>query len=465
MNALFFADPGVLIPPILVCMLSAGMSVAFFSADYKSPASRALALALVCISLSIGLNVVLPQLLTLSVTMQGWFSLPEALAMMALAEWVLRVRRTLPAEELDTQFGDRLLRFSQGFAAVYFLISIVRPALRNEYFLHTLESTAIFAGGFWLFMTPILVSGLLIIFAIILLLNRKPDVAEGVRVLAMVFAIPFFGVSFILPSWLASVSMVVGLVIFMIGATHYHVLQGSRGQFMAQFLSPQVADMVRSRGLNQAMRQDFLEISVVCIDLRGFTQVAEGTASTRVIRILREYYDSLGEVFSEYGGTIKDQAGDGLLVLVGAPLKVEDHARRALIMAQRARVVGLALKQRWSKEGIWLGIGIGVATGFVTTGVIGARTRLEYTAVGAAVNLASRLCQLTEDGQIFASPRTLEHCGESCSKVWEQKKAVELKGFSEPIAYYEWIKANKEFEPLGDEPTHVHLPKKTIPFA
>ena len=206
---------------------------------------------------------------------------------------------------------------------------------------------------------------------------------------------------------------------------------------MAQFLSPQVADLVRVRGLKQAMQENFLEISVVYADLRGYTAISESTASIRVIRLLRDYYEVVGHVVAEYGGTVKDQAGDGILILVGAPIEVPDHAQRALAMARKIRSAGAELKKRWAQEGIWLGLGLGVATGHVTVGVIGALSRLEYTAVGVPVNLAARLCQQAGDGEILVAERSIELAGQQISSAGlEVREPVPLKGFSEPVGHF-----------------------------
>src|SRR6185369_12580505 len=148
--------------------------------------------------------------------------------------------------------------------------------------------------------------------------------------------------------------------------------------------------------------------SVVCCDLRGFTAFTAATESKKVIAILREYYDAVGAAATECGGTIKDQAGDGVLILVGAPIRYEDHALRALALARKIRERGMEITARWSDQNLTLGVGVGVASGFVTVGVIGGASRLEYTAVGPAVNLASRLCSEAAHGEILIDGRTLD---------------------------------------------------------
>jgi adenylate cyclase len=109
------------------------------------------------------------------------------------------------------------------------------------------------------------------------------------------------------------------------------------------------------------------------------------------------------------------------------------HALRAIELAQRIRSVGAALCGRWERPGHRLGIGVGVATGMVTVGVIGSDSRLEYTAVGSAVNLASRLCEQAGDGEILVDDRTAQLAGEALLK---KREPLTLKGFSDPVAHY-----------------------------
>jgi len=175
----------------------------------------------------------------------------------------------------------------------------------------------------------------------------------------------------------------------------------------------------------------------VCCDLRGFTAFTAATSSQKVIRILREYYDAVGAAATECGGTIKDQAGDGVLILVGAPIPLPDHAQRALRLAIGIREKGVEITARWSDADMSLGVGVGVASGFVTVGVIGAASRLEYTAVGPAVNLAARLCGEAEHGGILIDSHTIELLGDAAKRPGLRLgEALTLKGFQQPVQSY-----------------------------
>ncbi|TAK47009.1 MAG: adenylate/guanylate cyclase domain-containing protein [Betaproteobacteria bacterium] len=418
------------------------MALAFILADRNSPTSRALALFLVSIGLSIAVTVLVEGPWARRGGIPAWgglFALPETLAFFFAYEWLLRVRRTVPARNLKTAGPDRLVRIAQVLAGLYWLIALAFPEHRHEHFIGDLYAAR--AGTsrpwFWLFAAPLLVSLALGSFSGLLLLNRRPDRAESLRMLAFLGGAPFMASGLVLPAQQAPLGTAIGLLIFLVGAVQYHVTQGRRAQFLSRFLAPQVAEMVRARGLKSATDERTLELSVVYCDLRGFTAFSEATSSKKVIRILREYYDAVGTAAAASGGTIKDQAGDGVLILVGAPIAFEDHARRALELAKRIRDLGVALSDRWSDADLRLGVGVGVASGYVTAGVIGAASRLEYTAVGPAVNLAARLCSEAEHGEVLLDQRTIELvAAESWRDAVRPGETLKLKGFQQPVQSY-----------------------------
>lgn len=429
-------------PHVITALLALGMALAFILADRASPTSRALALFLISVGLSIGVTVLVEGPYVRQSGVPPWggvFALPETCAFFFAYEWLLRVRRTVPARNLYTAGPDRLLRLAQVLAILYGVAALAFPEQRNLHFLGDLFGTGGARSRAWFlaFAAPLVASLMLGTFSGLLLLKRRPDRAESLRMLAFLAGAPFMASGLVLPAQTAPLGTAIGLLIFLVGAVQYHVTQGRRAQFLARFLAPQVAEMVRERGLKSATDQRTLEISVVCCDLRGFTAFSEATSSKKVIHILREYYDAVGTAAAASGGTIKDQAGDGVLILVGAPIPFADHARRALELAKRIRDQGLAFAARWSDEELRLGVGVGVASGYVTAGVIGAASRLEYTAVGPAVNLASRLCSEAEHGEVLLDQRTIELlAAEARSDEVRPGETLKLKGFQQPVQSY-----------------------------
>jgi len=279
----------------------------------------------------------------------------------------------------------------------------------------TLLATASFiVGGIAMWMQPI-------------------DRAERIRTNGLAAAFPFLAAGVVLPVAQGAMSNLVGQLVFLVAAIRYHAMQGRRGQFLARFLSPQVGDLVRSQGLMQALQQTQLEISVVCCDLRGFTRFSQEQTSTTVANVLHAYYAAVSHAVAESGGTIKDFAGDGVLILVGAPIAIADHARRGLELANAIRRLGREALSKWNKTGADLGLGVGVASGNVIVGIVDAATRLEYMAVGPAVNLSSRLCSTAADGEIRVAAETARLANASGLTECEP---VLLKGIDGPITSF-----------------------------
>jgi class 3 adenylate cyclase len=433
-------DP-VTVPHIITALLALGMAIAFLAADRRSPTSRALALFLGTVGVAIAVGTMLvPRVYAGGIPAWGGvFALPETLAFVFAYEWLLRVRRTVPARNLNTEGPDRLIRIAQGLAILYGLLALAFPEQRATYFSGELllEAGERRQWWFYLFAVPLGLSLLLSSFSGLLLLKRRPDKAEGLRVVAFVLGGPFMASGMVLPQTLSPIPTTIGMLIFLYGAVQYHVIQGRRAQFMSRFLAPQVAELVHRRGLKAATVENTLELSVVCCDLRGFTAFSKSTPPQKVIQILRQYYDVVGAAAARFGGTIKDQAGDGVLILVGAPVAFADHARRALDMAKTIRADTMPLITRWSDAELRLGVGVGVASGFVTVGVIGAASRLEYTAVGPAVNLASRMCSEAEHAEVLVDQRTNELL-DSLARERELRpgEALRLKGYEQPVQSY-----------------------------
>jgi len=426
-------------PQIIASLLALGIALAFIVSDRQAPTSRALSIFLASIGISIACFTQFELPLLRGNRYPDWggiFALPDVCAFYFGYEWLLRIRKTIPTRNLKTRFGDNQLRVAQLLAIGYGLLALAFPRVRAYEFIGSVSGSAI-GPGFYLFGIPLVISLGLGIASGILTLNRRPDVAERQRLVAFLVAAPFMASSMVLPANLSPVLVSFGMLVFLVGGMQYYVIQGRRAQFMSRFLAPQVADLVRDQGMASATREQTLELSVVCCDLRGFTAFAAVTDPGKVIQILREYYDAVGVAAATAGGTIKDQAGDGVLILVGAPIAFDDHAPRSLALAREIRASGVGMTTRWSDGATQLGIGIGVATGFVSVGVIGTASRLEYAAVGSAVNLASRLCAEAADTEILVDQRTVDLAkGSEAGAQLVLSEPRKLKGFVQPVPSY-----------------------------
>jgi class 3 adenylate cyclase len=171
---------------------------------------------------------------------------------------------------------------------------------------------------------------------------------------------------------------------------------------LRRFLAPQVAELVERAGDDSVLAgQRALVVAVFC-DLRGFTHLSARSPPEQVMAILHDYYAALGRAVTRYEATLISFAGDGMMVLVNAPVPVPDPAYRALAMAIDMQAAIQQLIAGWRARGCRIGFGVGLAMGHATVGQIGTASRVEYTAIGNVVNLAARLCEAAGDGQILA---------------------------------------------------------------
>jgi signal transduction histidine kinase/class 3 adenylate cyclase len=201
---------------------------------------------------------------------------------------------------------------------------------------------------------------------------------------------------------------------------------------IARFLPRNLADMIISGEHEDFLKGHRREITVLFIDLRGFTAFVEKTDPEEVMTILRDYQTVVGHLVSEYGGTLERFVGDAIMVYFNDPLPCPNHAQQAVKMAITMRQAINSLQEEWKKRGIQLGAGIGIATGYATIGAVGFEDRLDYAAIGPVTNLAARLCSEAQHGQILVSDRVLPLVKELIKA--EPIGELALKGIQRPVA-------------------------------
>ena len=201
---------------------------------------------------------------------------------------------------------------------------------------------------------------------------------------------------------------------------------------IARFLPRNLADMIMSGEHEDFFKGHRREITVVFIDLRGFTAFVEETDPEEVMTILRDYQAVMGRLVSEYGGTLERFVGDAVMVYFNDPLPCPNHGQQAVQMAMAMRQAINSLQEEWKKRGIQLGAGIGIATGYATIGAVGFEDRLDYAAIGPVTNLAARLCSEAQHGQILVSDRVLPFVERLVT--FESIGELMLKGIQKPVA-------------------------------
>ena len=199
-------------------------------------------------------------------------------------------------------------------------------------------------------------------------------------------------------------------------------------EVLGAYVDPDVAERVLEEGVD--LSGERVEVTIMFIDVRDFTGLVERTAPEAVLEALNALFTSSVEVIHEKGGRVDKFVGDGLLAVFGAPRRLGDHAARGL---SAARAVAARARERGQLE-----IGIGLDSGEVLAGNVGGAGRLEFTVIGDAVNVASRVEAVTrETGDvILLTERTRELLGEPERAGLQARERIELRGRREPLALY-----------------------------
>ncbi|HXZ48193.1 MAG TPA: response regulator [Usitatibacter sp.] len=202
-------------------------------------------------------------------------------------------------------------------------------------------------------------------------------------------------------------------------------------QRLKRFFSPQLAELILAGGADDPLESHRREITVVFLDLRGFTAFAESAEPEEVMAALSEFHGAMGARVLEYQGTLERFTGDGLMVFFNDPLPIQMPARRAVEMAFAMQEDALKLAAQWKRRGYDLGLGIGIAQGYATVGAIGFEGRIDYGAIGNVTNLANRLCDLAEAGNILVSRRVYTEV--EGLALADDLGEVALHGFKRPV--------------------------------
>jgi class 3 adenylate cyclase/DNA-binding NarL/FixJ family response regulator len=212
------------------------------------------------------------------------------------------------------------------------------------------------------------------------------------------------------------------------------VEQTSSRKTLASFVPQQLADRLAAHP-DEAIEPQEVEVTVLFSDIRGFSTIAERMEARDVAAVVGRHLSAMAEVVAAHGGTIDKFQGDAVMAVFGAPDPLPGHAGRALrcAISMQARQAELNA-EGWGVDDLpELGVGIGVNTGSVIAGTVGGAGRLEYTVVGDAVNVASRLQGEAAAGEIVATDSTV---GAAVGVVCEPLGPRIVKGREEPVEVF-----------------------------
>jgi adenylate cyclase len=205
---------------------------------------------------------------------------------------------------------------------------------------------------------------------------------------------------------------------------------------LKRYLSPQIAEtiLVQDDDLFKTHRR---EITIMFLDLRGFTAFSDSAEPEEVMDLLRHYHGEMGKLIFKYEGTLERFMGDGIVVIFNDPIPCEAHTHRAAQMALEMRDRMKDLRASWRKKGYDLDLGVGFSAGYATLGTMGFEGRMDYGSVGNLPNLASRLCTEAKGGQILTDQKTMSRIDEAFEA--ERIEELKLKGIHRPVSAFNII--------------------------
>jgi adenylate cyclase len=205
---------------------------------------------------------------------------------------------------------------------------------------------------------------------------------------------------------------------------------------LERFLSSAIVEKILANPDQIHLGGESQEATILFADIRGFTRMAEKMEPHDVVELLNEYFTEMTDLIFENGGTLDKYLGDGIMAVFGAPIAKPDDPLRAVKTAVEMQRALAPLNRNWEVRGqpaMWAGLGVN--TGPVTAGNIGSTRRMDYTVIGDAVNLASRLCANAAKGQILVSDSTFRQLKGSLPA--KKLEPIRVKGRDTPVEIYE----------------------------
>lgn len=210
-------------------------------------------------------------------------------------------------------------------------------------------------------------------------------------------------------------------------------------QVLGRSVDPHVMERLLANPDVDFLKGERAVLSVLYTDLRGSTQMAERTEPGVLVEFINDYLARMTEIILSHEGTLDKFIGDGVMALFGAPVPQEDHALRAVRVGLEMQAVHSEVMKAWEGRGFDPApIGVGIATGELTVGEMGSPQRTDYTVIGQAANLGSRICGVAHPGQVLVSQATYD-----LVERWVEAVPVpnlHLKGVEHPVTAYHIVR-------------------------
>jgi adenylate cyclase len=204
-----------------------------------------------------------------------------------------------------------------------------------------------------------------------------------------------------------------------------------------RYVTPEIVERILASPDDEWIKGTRLEATIVFVDIRGFTALAERSDPDAVVEVLNSYFTLVADIIIRQGGYLDKFVGDAVMGVFGALIPDPAHAKSAVRAAVEVRQHLPKLNQKLPTMAEPIQVGIGINTGEVVAGNLGSSKRMEYTVIGDNVNVASRLTDLAGPDEILISEQTFLKLAADSSFTFQSRRAIEVKGRKEPVKIYE----------------------------
>lgn len=202
-----------------------------------------------------------------------------------------------------------------------------------------------------------------------------------------------------------------------------------------RYVSAHVADEILKEPERIRLGGDRREVTVLFADIRGFTSITQRLSPEETVEVLNSYFTLITEIIFRFEGTIDKFIGDAVMCVFGAPISMPGHLEQGVASAMAIQLaIDEVNKIRGARGLVTFKMGIGLASGTVIVGNMGSHTRMDYTAVGDAVNMASRLTDLAKGGDILVGEDVYKSLADKVTAT--KMESVSIKGVDAPVTLY-----------------------------
>lgn len=210
-----------------------------------------------------------------------------------------------------------------------------------------------------------------------------------------------------------------------------------------QYVTPEIVDMILENPDNQWMKGLKVEATVLFVDIRGFTGLAEEKEPEIVIEMLNDHFTRITDIVIRHGGHLNKFVGDEAMIVFGTPAPNLQHAEAAVRAALDIQEEIARIDRKKKMGDVSFEVGIGINSGEIVAGNLGSPKRMEYTVIGDNVNVASRLTSLAKSGEILISKQTYESIEDNSRLKVTKRGKVSVKGKKVEITIFNVLRLDE----------------------